>query len=224
MPPPAPAPPAPVAAAEAPPVKVEKPEAPTPTPAPPAAGAPYLGIELEDDGSLRVKSVAANGPAAKAQVTAGLTILKLDDRTLTRWQDLPDALSKHSPGDEVTLTLATSDGFERRVTVVVGTRPAASAPARPKAGKRPYMGFTLARVVDGGRNWLRVDEVRAGSPAATARIAPGDYLLAIDGKKVDDLDGVLAAIRPRAPGDAIRLQLLRAGREMEIVLTLGEAP
>jgi S1-C subfamily serine protease len=104
---------------------------------------------------------------------------------------------------------------------------------------RPALGVTagapnLTRALNLPRG-VAVVQVGNGSPAAKARlqafrrerngdIVPGDVITAIDNEPVTDLDGMLAQLERRSPGDSVTLTVWRAGktRKQAVVLAAGE--
>ena len=86
---------------------------------------------------------------------------------------------------------------------------------------------------------LVVQEVQANSPAAEAGLvdgylpliidnamilAGGDLIIAIEGTELSETDDLLTALSDFEPGEAVRLDLLRDGEQMELSITLGESP
>ena len=69
---------------------------------------------------------------------------------------------------------------------------------------------------------LLVTEIVADSPAETAGLIPGDVLVALDGAA--GLEAIAVALRGIVAGTALRLELLRGGRRVEIEAVPGEAP
>ena len=63
---------------------------------------------------------------------------------------------------------------------------------------------------------VRVDAVRAGSPAARAGMQPGDIIIAVNDAPVDDMRSYAAALKRLDPGDEIRVRLRRDGQEQTL--------
>ena len=78
-----------------------------------------------------------------------------------------------------------------------------------------------AYVATGTANGSAVVE---NSPAAKAGIKDGDVILSINGIQVDQehpLDALLVQFKP---DDAVTLQVLRDGKQLEVTVTLGTRP
>ena len=67
-----------------------------------------------------------------------------------------------------------------------------------------------------------VVEVDPDGPAARAGISPEDVVTAVGSTTVASSGDVLAALRDHAPGDSIRLTILRSGGERRVEVRLGE--
>ncbi len=66
--------------------------------------------------------------------------------------------------------------------------------------------------------------VMRGSPADRAGIRPGDILLAVAGKKVDDGQAMMELIAAQTPGAEVPMRLRRDGRELELKVAIAKRP
>ncbi len=66
--------------------------------------------------------------------------------------------------------------------------------------------------------------VEAGSPAARGGLRQGDVIVAVDGRRIDQVRDVPRAIAARRPGTRVTLTLLRRGGEVDVPVTTGRAP
>jgi S1-C subfamily serine protease len=51
----------------------------------------------------------------------------------------------------------------------------------------------------------------------------GDFITAVDGKKVTEMDAVTRALGKKHSGDTLNLTVYRGGRSVEVNVKLGEA-
>ena len=50
----------------------------------------------------------------------------------------------------------------------------------------------------------------------------GDVITAVDGKAVETMQDLSAAVKAQKPGDEVELTVLRDGKEIAVAVTLGE--
>jgi S1-C subfamily serine protease len=67
-------------------------------------------------------------------------------------------------------------------------------------------------------------DVTAGGPADAAGIAPGDLVVGIDSRPVDTAEDLLAALRMLEPGQTVPVELVRAGQEQTVQVTVSQRP
>jgi S1-C subfamily serine protease len=93
-----------------------------------------------------------------------------------------------------------------------------AARAEDKPG---FLGVKL-KADDNGK--IQIEGLVDDSPAGKAGLKADDVIVKLDGKDVSGLEDFVKAIKAHKAGDKITLQVLRDGKEMEIKVTLGEAP
>ena len=69
-----------------------------------------------------------------------------------------------------------------------------------------------------------VSQVEQGSPAARAGLKPGDVILAVNDKPVEDSVALSRIVADMKPGDHAKLQVLREREKRNIEAVVGEAP
>jgi serine protease Do len=67
-----------------------------------------------------------------------------------------------------------------------------------------------------------VQDVRPASPAERAGLKPYDLITAVDGLEVVSNDALIREISARAPGSTARLEVLRDGRDRQLIVKLAE--
>ncbi len=95
------------------------------------------------------------------------------------------------------------------------------------AAARPALGVTMrpVQLPLGGKIalGLLIMDVAAGSPAETAGLLTGDVLIGTGGARFAQPDSLVQALYDLAPGDAIRLEVVRGGRRIAIDARVGAA-
>ena len=104
-----------------------------------------------------------------------------------------------------------------------GKEEVASADRNRQAGNRPKLGLSLARLTPDARarlglkdeaNGVVVAQVEPDSPADRKGIRPGDVILSIDGKPVEEPRQVVDGLqRAQAEGDRVVLLLIMRNGE-----------
>lgn len=80
----------------------------------------WMGVvaDQHEDGGVGIRSVVADGPAARAGVTAGDRLVSIDDVAVSNADDVVLEIRSRRPGEQVTLALR-RDGVDRRVEVTI---------------------------------------------------------------------------------------------------------
>jgi regulator of sigma E protease len=152
-------------------------------------------------------NVVPDGPAA-AGLATGDTIVAIDDRSVTYWEDVDRAVAG-SEGRALKFTVR-RDGEERVVTVT------------PRRRTVPDPVFRDPREVwdigTGPRAVPRISAVTADSPAARAGLQPGDVVREVAGVPVYSPEELVEQIRTR-PGQAVPITVERDGRPLTLSVT-----
>ena len=149
-------------------------------------------------------------------------------------------------GKEITVTVTLA---ERQVAQAAPAAPAEKTPNQPKAAATGawlgISGLTLTSEIADAMNLnsdqtgALVEEVVNGSPADKVGLQAsdkafdsngqqvmigGDVITAVDGKAVESMEDLSAAVKAQKPGDKVELTVLRNGKEITVTVTLGERP
>jgi predicted metalloprotease with PDZ domain len=90
---------------------------------------------------------------------------------------------------------------------------------------RAYLGaFIGATEEDAAHPGAVVRQVTPDSPAATAGLQNGDVITRVDGRQVEDPQTLLNVLAQHKPGDKLKFQVERAGKEKSLEVTLGSRP
>ena len=175
-----------------------------------------LGIEAAR-GAI-VAEVERHSAAEEAGVEAGDVIVSVDGAWIDGSADLRSRIGVTRPGARVEIGLI-RDGRRRTAIATLDEARAGRMAALGAAG--PLAGADLAAlrpgmpghgVVEG----VAVASVAEGSPAARSGLRPGDVVIAVNNRRVDDPAELLDAVRdaPRA----IALRIWREGAALFLVL------
>ena len=123
----------------------------------------------------RVTHVEPNSPAASAGIAKNDVIVAIDNRPVETKNDLDTILSGITPGKLITVSVRGGSGV-RKLPLRV-SQPPAGLWARLL---RTEVGITVAPA----RGALRITRVERGSPADRAGLAPGDYVVGLNGSDV----------------------------------------
>jgi serine protease Do len=69
-----------------------------------------------------------------------------------------------------------------------------------------------------------ISDVTDNSPAQKAGLEPGDVVVEVDGRPIEDNNDLSRYIASKAPGTTVRLKVMREGAEKNVSLTLGTFP
>jgi len=173
----------------------------------------YLGIWTEDlvtvvgeerkgepDAGVRVLKVAPGSPAALAGVLTGDVVVQFAGKATTSNRQLQFQIAEAAPGVPVALKLM-RDGREHALTVTPLDPAESAEPVAPGESGAPWLGLEIAALDGGDARVARLKDllgvtaasgvmvvvVQENGPGAAAGIGPGDILVAVDGKRIEDL-------------------------------------
>lgn len=113
------------------------------------------------------------------------------------------------------------DDIDGLVEAMLGTDPTTASnqqPAQPRGAGAPYLGiFSKSQ----GKNGYQVDRVTPGGPAEAAGIRNGDLILKLGDTTVTGIAEVTSALKALKAGQQIKVQLQRAGIDLEVEVTIG---
>ncbi|HEX6574527.1 MAG TPA: PDZ domain-containing protein, partial [Gemmatimonadaceae bacterium] len=110
------------------------------------------------------------------------------------------------------------DNRPARLSFIRSTRPSRMGPS--SSGSQAYLG-SVPDMSAGTVPGLKLNAVRAGSPAEKGGLLAGDIIVEFGGKPVTDLQSYSDALYANKPGDTVKVVFLRDGKRMETTVTLG---
>lgn len=122
-----------------------------------------------------------------------------------------------------------SIGFAVPINIATAIMPQLRAHGRVSRG---YMGVALRDVdadLQGSLNLsvsrgALVQDVTPGSPGDRAGLRPYDVIVALDGRAQESDEQLIRDVSASSPGMAVRLRVLRDGREEDVMVKLAERP
>ncbi|MBX9616709.1 MAG: Do family serine endopeptidase [Caulobacteraceae bacterium] len=102
-----------------------------------------------------------------------------------------------------------------------------------RAIERGYLGATISTITDEERDAYGfapdfeaayIVDVTAGAPAARAGLQIGDIVTSLNGRKITSSTELTRAVGQAAPGDNLRLEIIREGRQQVINVRSGTRP
>ena len=189
-----------------------------------------LGLKAPE-GAL-VADPQANGPAAKAGITAGDVITAVNGAPVKDAKDLARQIGGLAPGSTVKLTVWRK-GEEKSISLSLGELPKEARAAMPeKSGPSgtdvPRLGLTLApaeKVAGSGSEGVVVTEVDPNGVASDQGFQTGDVILEVAGKKVANPADVRSALgEAQKDGKKTILMRVKSGDATKFVaVRLGKA-
>lgn len=150
------------------------------------------GIPIEPEARLpaAASAILPPGTTALGEVPEGTKVIAVDDKPISDWGDLRNALISAAPGP---LTIHFEEG----------------APVTIEVPANDTLKFNLIQALEPGQSPV-VGEVLGDGPAAAAGIMSGDRIESIDGQEVGSWPQLVAMIESR-PGEAVDIGLVRDG-------------
>ncbi|HZK79380.1 MAG TPA: M28 family peptidase [Gemmatimonadaceae bacterium] len=136
-----------------------------------------------------------------------------------------DADKINSSGEARVVDLATRviqslDKLPARLSFVRLTTPSRMA-VSASSGNQVYLG-SVPDMAAGDIPGLKLTGVRPGSPAELGGLKADDIIIEFGGAKVTDLQSYSDALYAHKPGEAVKVIVLRAGKPVELTVTLGK--
>lgn len=173
----------------------------------------YLGLVGQDvEGQARLSQVIPDSPASKAGLQVGDVITKVEDQSLSAFNDLLDVLREKRPGQKIKLVRKRGDDSQELEIKL--------APRSGAAGPPIWLGVNGEE----SGNEVRLTQIVPNAPAAKAGLEVGDMVLAVDEQKVTTFEQLIEQVRARQAGEKIKLQIRRGGETKDVEVTVEDRP
>jgi len=185
---------------------------------------------LESPNGALVANVTPGSPADKAGLKTGDVIVAYGDKSIVDSSDLPPLVGATRPGATMPLTVM-REGKQRKLDVKLGkledreVKLAANGDGSPQGGT---LNVVVSDLTDAQRQQLGVEQgvlVRQVGPgaAADAGVQPGDVLLQIDGKRVDNAEQLRKLAADLPTGKSVAVLVKRGEFSMFLALRMPES-
>ena len=182
-----------------------------------------IGISLANPNAPTAEpvivAVRPNSPAREAGLESGDRIVRIGSAEISRAADVMRELSQRYAGDSILLAvLRGEERVECEIELVDHLLPY----------EHPFLGVLPMRSVpvkpSDGAGGVSVRYVFADGPAAKAGIEPGDLIVKLGGKPVEDRGQIRRAICDFKPDQEVEVEIRRGEEERKIAVTLGRLP
>ncbi len=164
-------------------------------------------------GDTVIASCRPNSPAAKAQFKAGDRIVEIGDRKVTRSAEVKQEISRRYAGDKVHFVILRG---EKRIEADL------ELTSKLDAFQHGFLGILPLR--NGDEAGITVRYVYPGSPAAEAKLEPGDRIVSAAGDAVVDPDELRSALSGLEPGMSLELEVRHKDQTRKVSLKMAELP
>lgn len=183
----------------------------------------FLGVEPDSDEDAGQPGVAVQIIRGTAAETAGLhdndKILKINEISTNRWEDLADAINKAKPGDKVSISYE-RNGQQASTEATLITRKDIQHSDKTLKG---FLGVSESdEDMENDNAGVRVSMVE-GSAAEKAGLKDGDVITRLNDTPVADFEDISDFMAYTKPGDKVTVGFTRAGAAMTQEVVLGES-
>jgi serine protease Do len=185
-------------------------------------------FDLETRNGALVADVVENGPAAKAGIRRGDIIIRFNGEEVEAQRELPTMVAYLPVGTEVQVVVL-RDGKEKtfKVTLEEMTDDTTEAGSmEERGGMRDELGLTTQNITPEIAQKMNLDStkgvlvsgVQPASPAAEAGIRPGDVILEVDRRPVEDASVLKKILDETKEKKSILFLVNRGGRTIFIAV------
>lgn len=194
-----------------------------------------IGLVQQDPHSspAELAAVRPDAPAGQAGLKQGDRIVEIDGRPIHTQTDLRFALGPRYGGETIRLVaLRGEERLERNILLAGELPPFRHAflgilpirPAELSSEQAEASDPSQREGEDTTKSGIIVRFVYENSPAANAGVQANDRIVAINDTEINSIDAAIEAMNNVAPGNQVKLKLIRGGQRVDIVLTSAQLP
>jgi serine protease Do len=201
----------------------------------------WLGIYIQDidetmakamdlpvtEGTL-VSDVSEDSPAQKAGIKQGDVIIEFDGKKVINTTQFRNNIAATAPGTDVTLKVI-RDGAEKMISVTLGKLKADEIAPETEEQLEKLFGFNVAPFdqelaskyqINKSLTGVVIVSIDVNSPAHRAGLQEGDLLVAVNRKKIENMEDFNNLVQDLKKGDTIFFQVVRKNRSFYAAFTL----
>jgi len=185
-------------------------------------------LELDRPVGALVNDITQDGSAARAGIEPGDVILAFNDEPVETWNDLPPLVGANAPGTKATV-LVSRAGKEKTFDVTLdaldGENDEAIAGSGDESQNANVLGLVVENISSDRRRELGDPEGGVvitdieSDDAWRAGLRPGDVILMINNRDVENLDGFNSLVESVETNRAVALRVWRNGTANFIAYT-----
>src|SRR6266403_1064021 len=121
--------------------------------------------------------------------------------------------------------IESDSGGNEGVGFAVPSRTISTVASKLVSGQKvqhPYLGVYVGTPAN--RSGAQINQVKSGSPAASAGLKAGDVITTFDGQTIQSPEDLTAAVGAKAPGDKVTVTYVRNGSTKTAQVTIGTRP
>jgi serine protease Do len=175
-----------------------------------------------------VNDITPDGSAERAGIEPGDVILAFNGTPVETWNDLPPLVGANPPGTEATVKVS-REGKEKTFNVVLDALDSESGEAVADGGdasvSQNVLGLVVERISSDRRRELGDPEGGVvitdieSDDAWRVGLRPGDVILMINNRNVEDMDDFESLVKDIEPNRAVALRVWRNGTANFIAYT-----
>lgn len=182
-------------------------------------------FNIQETKGVIVADVVPDGPADKAEIKRGDVVVKFNGKEVENSPSLSRMVAATPPNTSVTISVI-RDGKPKEIKVTIGTMPDETAEA-PAVKKESAWGLTaqnltpeLAQRFGWSENekGVVISGIQPGSPAAEAKLRPGDLIKEINRQKIQNLRDYKQVVDKVKKGESLLLLVKRGENTFYVAL------